>query len=119
MKRFRLRIPHVHDTGAVTSNDEGAEMMSSGDEPVVSGGEYLVTEVDGRVPVDLVDFDGEVRMTLALGETPLGLVGVGTVGDGSVRFLQKSPGPDDKDVRVWTITESADRRYLAQPIAIF
>jgi hypothetical protein len=37
----------------------------------------------------------------------------------AVRFHLKHPGPDGKDVRVWTITEALDGGFLATPAAAF
>ena len=37
----------------------------------------------------------------------------------TIRFHQKDPGADDKDVRVWTITDHGDGTFLAAPAAAF
>ena len=36
---------------------------------------------------------------------------------GTIRFHQKDPGPDDKDIRVWTITDRGSGTFLAETAA--
>jgi hypothetical protein len=45
------------------------------------------------------------------------LLGSGAATSDSVRFHQKDPGPDAKDVRVWSITVRGDL-FLAEPVAV-
>ena len=100
-------------------------MTFTADEPVESGRSYHVTEVDGRRPESLSDFAGETRLTLIKGGMTHRIVGDGAAtGDGAttgggVRFHQKDPGPDDRDVRVWVITDRGDRTFDAEPVAAF
>ncbi len=95
------------------------------DEPVASGQQYPVTDINGRPPRALEDFSGEnlsgdVCLTVIRNEKAVHLLGAGCPVDGSaVRFHQKDPGPDGKDIRVWTISEGADGTFLAVPFAAF
>ena len=90
------------------------------DEPVRSGQQYPVTDIDGRPPRTLQNFTGEVCLTLIRDGAAIHLVGAGCpVAGSAVRFHQKDPGPDGKDIRVWTITEGADGTFLAAPFAVF
>ena len=88
-------------------------------DPVASGRSYHVTEVDGHVPNGLSDFAGETRLTLVKGGMTHRLVGDGNTTGARVRFHQKDPGPDDRDVRVWVITDGGDGTFLAEPLAAF
>ena len=94
-------------------------MTFTADEPVESGCSYRVTEVDGRRPEALSDFAGDTRLTLIMGGMNHRLVGDGATTGGVVRFYQKDPGPDDRDVRVWVITDRGDRTFIAEPVAAF
>ena len=58
-------------------------------------------------------------MTLLMNGQTRRVIGSGAHRSGSVRFHQKDPGPDGKDIRVWTITEGADGTFLAAPFAAF
>ena len=88
-------------------------------DPVESGCSYHVTEVGGHRPGALSDFAGDTRLTLVKGGMSHRLVGDGAATDGGVRFHQKDPGPDDRDVRVWVITDRGDGTFLAEPVAAF
>lgn len=89
-------------------------------DPVGSGQLYPVTDVDGRTPLSLDSFSGDVCVTLIRNGNAVQMLGSGcsVAGDG-VRFHQKNPGPDGKDIRVWTITEGPDGTFLAAPFASF
>ncbi len=90
------------------------------DEPVGSGQQYPVTDVDGRSPLSLESFAGDVCLTLIRNGSAVQMLGSGcaVAGDG-VRFHQKDPGPDGKDIRVWTITAGAGGTFLAAPFSAF
>jgi hypothetical protein len=90
------------------------------DEPVGSGQRYPITDVDGRTPTALANFTGDVCLTLIHNGRAVQMLGSGcsVSGDG-VRFHQKAPGPDDKDIRVWTVTQGRDGTFLAEPVAAF
>jgi hypothetical protein len=94
-------------------------MTFTADEPVESGRSYDVTEVDGRRPEALSDFAGETRLTLIKGEMTHRIIGDGATTGGGVRFYQKDPGPADRDVRVWVITDRGEGRFQAEPFAAF
>ena len=49
----------------------------------------------------------------------LKLTGAATETHGAVRFQQKDPGPADRDVRVWTITDPGTGTFLGRPSAAF
>ena len=89
------------------------------DEPVISGECYTVVEVGGHRPEALADFAGDSVMTLLRNGQTRRVVGAGTETAGSVRFHQKDPGPDGKDVRVWTITVRGGDLFLAEPVPTF
>ncbi len=89
-------------------------------EPVGSGQLYQVTDVDGRTPSSLGNFTGDVCLTLIRNGRAVQMLGSGcAVADDGVRFHQKDPGPDGKDIRVWTITQCGDGGFLAAPLAAF
>ena len=94
-------------------------MTFTPDDPVESGRSYQVTEVDGHRPEALSDFAGETRLTLVKGSVSHRLIGDGATTPGGVRFYQKDPGPDDRDVRVWVVTDCGDGTFLAEPMAAF
>ena len=94
-------------------------MTSAAEDPVASGREYLVIEVNRRPPDRLTDFTGEVEIKLAWGDTSLSVAGEGTAVDGTVRLCQKDRGPAHRDVRVWTITDQRDGTFMAEPVAAF
>ena len=87
--------------------------------PVGSGLSYRVTEVDGHPPNGLNDFAGQTRLTLVKGGMTHRLIGDGNPTGTGVRFHQKDPGSDDRDVRVWAITDSGGGTFLAEPVAAF
>ncbi|WP_447154152.1 hypothetical protein [Nakamurella sp. GG22] len=89
------------------------------DESVGSGQLYPVTDVDGRAPRSLADFRGEVCVTLIRNGDAVQMLGSGCEAPTGVRFHQKDPGRDGKDVRVWTITEVLDGSFVASPEAAF
>ena len=66
----------------------------------------------------LADFAGDSVMTLLRNGQTRRVVGAGAETAGSVRFHQKDPGPDGKDVRVWAITVRGDL-FLAEPVPMF
>ncbi len=94
-------------------------MTFPADQPVVSGQNYTVTAVDGHRPADLTDFIGTTAITLLRNGHSHRIVGDGAATSGAIRFHQKNPGPDDKDVRVWTITDHGAGTFLAEPVAAF
>jgi hypothetical protein len=94
-------------------------MIFTAYDPVESGCSYHVTEVDGHRPEALSDFTDDTRLTLVKGGMSHRLIGDGATTDGGVRFHQKDPGPDDRDVRVWVITDRGDGTFLAEPVAAF
>ncbi len=96
------------------------EMTFLGNEPVGSGQQYPVTDVDGRTPSSLTSFTGDVCLTLIRNGSAVQMLGSGcAIAGGRIRFHQKDPGADGKDVRVWTITEDADGTFVAAPFAAF
>jgi hypothetical protein len=86
------------------------------DQPVISGACYTVIEVDGHPPAALTDFTHVATLTLLKNGQTRRLLGSGAATSDSVRFHQKDPGPDAKDVRVWSITVRGDL-FLAEPVA--
>lgn len=89
------------------------------DQPVISGQNYTVTAVNGNDPTMLADFVGSAALTLLKDGQRRRLVGDGAEHSGTIRFHQKDPGADDKDVRVWTITDHGGGTFLAVPAAAF
>ena len=83
-------------------------MTFNADEPAISGACYTVVDVDGHPPAALADFARDAAMTLLMNGQTRRVIGSGAHRSGSVRFHQKDPGPDGKDVRVWTITVRGD-----------
>jgi hypothetical protein len=93
--------------------------MASAAEPVESGQSYTITHVDGRQPESLDDFTGDVHLTLARNEQQLQVTGAIARTADSVRFYQKDLARQDRDIRVWTITELDRSTFLAAPHAAF
>jgi hypothetical protein len=89
------------------------------DESVGSGQLYPVTDVDGRTPRSLDDFRGEVCVTLIRNGDAVQMLGSGSEAPTGVRFHQKDPGRDGKDIRVWDITAAVDGSFVASPAAAF
>lgn len=88
--------------------------------PVASGQQYTVTEVDGRHPQSLADFIGDIHLLMSRNDQVFQLRGAGAPApSGSVRFYQKDLAQHDRDIRVWTINESDDTTFLAEPFAAF
>ena len=89
-------------------------MTMTAQDPVVSVHGYTITEVDGHPPTGLGDCVGDRLLTLIGNGLSHRLFGTGTAIPGGVRFHQKDPGPDGKDVRVWAISD-ADHALLIAP----
>jgi len=89
------------------------------DPPVGSGQSYTVTAVGGQCPAALTDFVGTTEITVLKDGQVHRLIGGGAQVSAAVRFHQKDPGPDDKDVRVWTITDQGAGNFVAVPCACF
>lgn len=82
---------------------------------VPSGMAIPVLEVEGRVPVSLEDFHGDV--SFLLGVDPPYLVGGSGRADGSVvRFHEKDVENSGKDIRVWEVRQEHDS-YVAEHAA--
>ena len=94
-------------------------MAFTADDPVASGRNYNVTEVDGHQPEALSDFVGDTWLTMVRDGMSLRMIGDGNATGDGVRFYQKDPGPADRDVRVWVITDGGDGTFLAEPLAAF
>jgi hypothetical protein len=94
-------------------------MTFAASEPVASGQSYVITEVNGRPPAGLGDFTGDIEVTAVKGGHRLTLVGAAAETQGVVRFYQKDPGPDDRDIRVWTIVAQGNGAFTGQPFAAF
>lgn len=89
------------------------------DQPVVSGQGYTVTDVNGVCPGGLADFVGHTALTLKRDGRSYCFVGDGAEHSGIVRFHQKDSGPDDKDVRVWVVSDGGAGTFVAVPAAEF
>ncbi|NAZ87099.1 hypothetical protein [Kineococcus indalonis] len=79
--------------------------LSSG--PVVSGQSYVVDEVHGHAPRTLEDFAGETSFHVTHGGHVHEVVGIGRVLDGHARVHEKMGGAGGKDVRVWSVSRTA------------
>jgi hypothetical protein len=95
-----------------------SEMVSAA-EPVESGQSYTITHVDGRQPESLDDFTGDVHLTLARNDQHLHVTGAIARTADSLRFYQKDLALQDRDIRVWTITELDNSTFHAAPHAAF
>jgi len=93
--------------------------MASTAEPVESGQDYIIIQVDGRSPESLADFTGDMHLTLVRAGQNLQVTGAVARTSESVRFYQKDLALPDRDIRVWTITEQDDSTFLASPLAAF
>lgn len=81
---------------------------------VVSCAPYTVTAVEGRAPRSLHEFEGTISFVV---DGPTGghqIFGEGgDAHDGAVRFYEKDQEGVGKDVRVWTVSISPDRGFVA------
>lgn len=80
-------------------------------EPVVSSERYVVTDLDGRKPVDPSDFVGPISALIERNGQTHQVTGRGGEVDGAVRIYEKDSGPDGKDVRVWDLTHEDDGTF--------
>lgn len=81
---------------------------------IVSGVEYVVTEVQGRPPADLTDFVGVVTFVVEGQTGTHEVAGAGAEHDGAVRFHQKDAQGVGKDIRVWTVKPGPGGRFVAE-----
>ena len=88
------------------------------DDSIGSGLSYIVTHIDGQVPLCLEDFTGEVHVTVDKDGVPIQLIGVGGETADGVRFYQKAPALHGRDIRVWLITDD-EGTFRAEPFAAF
>lgn len=72
---------------------------------VVSGVPYAVTRADGSPAVTAVEFVGDTtfRVHQAARHSLVSGVGVPSATGGDVRFYEKDPTHEGRDVRVWRI----------------
>ena len=89
-------------------------MTMNGSGLIVSGRDYTVVEVSGRPAAHIDDFTGTTSFVLAGDGEPHVIPGVGATTDDGVRFHQKDPALHGRDVRVWTISESAQGGFSAR-----
>ena len=76
-----------------------------------------VLQVNGRRPVALTDFEGDVAFVLDLGDGYL-VSGAGRAHGDLVRFHEKDVEHNGKDIRVWHVRQDgAD--FLAEQAATF
>jgi hypothetical protein len=75
---------------------------------VVSGTQYAVRHVHGRVPSELADFAGQTLFALTVEGEDYEVRGPGIETDGVVRVYEKDDLGHGKDVRVWTVRRHAD-----------
>jgi hypothetical protein len=85
----------------------------------VSGQAYTITDVAGRPPLSLTDFENGASVTIVRNGSAQRLLGSGERTPDGLRFHQKDAGADGKDVRVWAITEVGDGTFRAEPMAAF
>src|SRR6476661_3271533 len=95
-----------------------SEMVSPA-EPVECEQFYTITEIDGRQPESLDEFSGEVHLILVRNGQHLHVAGSVARTAESVRFYQKGLALQDRDIRVWTITELEDSTFSAAPYAAY
>lgn len=95
-------------------------MISATDVSVESGQGYTITAIDGQQPDSLDDFTGDIHLTLTRNGQVLHVTGAGSPpAKDSVRFYQKDATFHDRDIRVWTITQTDDSAFLAAPYAAY
>jgi len=94
-------------------------MAFPGDQPVASRQSYTVTDGRRSSPDRPDRVHRDHRDHPAQGRPRRRLAGDGAATSGTIRFHQKDPGPDDKDIRVWTITDHGGDTFLAEPAANF
>ena len=93
--------------------------MAFAAEPVASGQDYTISYIDGRPPVSLEDFTGDIQLTLVRAGQELQIAGAATRTAEAVRFYQKDLALLDRDIRVWSITEQGKSGFFAAPCAAF
>jgi len=90
-------------------------MAFPGDQPVASRQSYTVTDGRRSSPDRPDRVHRDHRDHPAQGRPRRRLAGDGAATSGTIRFHQKDPGPDDKDIRVWTIPTTAATRSSPSP----
>ena len=83
---------------------------------VASGCPYAVIDVAGHVPAALDDFVGEVSFTAVKDQQSCRISGVGGFAGDSLRFYEKDDSTG-RDLRVWQVTATGARDFLAQAIS--
>ncbi len=83
---------------------------------VVSGVPYAVTRADGSPALALAEFVGDTafRVHQAAQHSLISGSGMLTPGGDVVRFYQKDPGHEGRDIRVWRLQAIPGRGVTAQ-----
>ena len=85
-------------------------------EPIASGTPYRVTHTDGQPPLAVTEFLGTHAFLIHQNRQHALVTGVGSldaVGTG-VRFYQKDPTHEGRDVRVWHLRALPDNMCVAE-----
>jgi len=94
-------------------------MTNSLEDPIESGPQYRITEVDRRNPGMLDDFAGENTFTIIKDGVVHSVFGTGIPMIDSIRFYQKDSTPAARDIRVWKINQASDGTFHARHVAAF
>lgn len=86
---------------------------------IASGTPYRVTHVDGAPAGALTDFLGDSSFLIHLETQHLLISGVGAVdrGGNGIRFYQKDPKHEGRDIRIWQIRALHDNQFIAEHVA--
>ena len=85
-------------------------------DPIASGTPYLVTRTDGQPPSTVREFLGAHSFLIHQDRQHSLVTGVGSpdaIGTG-VRFYQKDPTHDGRDIRIWHLRALPDNRCVAE-----
>jgi hypothetical protein len=84
---------------------------------IASAVPYTITGVGGRPASCNADFVGEVSFLIDIEGEPCQIDGVGSQDGVGVRFYQKDPDHDGRDVRVWRICRVPGAGFVAEHAA--
>jgi hypothetical protein len=94
----------------------GLTMTDLATDSVVSGVPYAVTRSDGSPAAAVAEFVGEAAFLVHQAEQHSLVSGTGVldVSGAAVRFYQKDPLHDGRDVRIWSLQVSDDSGVTAR-----
>jgi hypothetical protein len=94
----------------------GLTMTDLATDSVISGVPYAVTRSDGSPAAGVADFVGDTDFLVHQAQQHSLVSGTGVLDDSgtAVRFYQKDPLHDGRDVRIWCVQDSDDTGVTAR-----